>query len=48
MFLEFATTLGALLGAYLTAKVSSHWIALIFGLVLCCEWLVTWPTYTAL
>src|ERR1700753_4067318 len=27
MFLEVATTLGALLGAYLTAKVSSHWIA---------------------
>jgi hypothetical protein len=34
MFLEIATTLGALLGAYLTAKISSHWIAIIFGLVL--------------
>jgi uncharacterized membrane protein YfcA len=34
MFLEVATTLGALLGAYLTAKVSSHWIAIIFGLAL--------------
>lgn len=34
MFLEVATTLGALLGAYLTAKVSSHWIAIGFGLVL--------------
>jgi uncharacterized membrane protein YfcA len=34
MFLEVATTLGALLGAYLTAKVSSHWIAIVFGLVL--------------
>src|SRR5271167_1630046 len=34
MFLEVATTLGALLGAYLTAKVSPHWIAIIFGLVL--------------
>jgi len=34
MFLEVATTLGALLGAYLTAKVSSHWIAIIFGAVL--------------
>jgi len=34
MFLEVATTLGALLGAYLTAKVSSHWIAIIFGVVL--------------
>jgi len=34
MFLEVATTLGALLGAYLTARVSSHWIAIIFGAVL--------------
>jgi uncharacterized membrane protein YfcA len=34
MFLEVATTLGALLGAYLTAKISSHWIAIVFGLVL--------------
>jgi uncharacterized membrane protein YfcA len=34
MFLEVATTLGALLGAYLTAKVSTHWIAMIFGIVL--------------
>ncbi len=34
MFLEVATTLGALLGAYLTAKVSTHWIAIIFGLAL--------------
>jgi uncharacterized membrane protein YfcA len=34
MFLEVATTLGALLGAYLTAKLSSHWIAIVFGLVL--------------
>jgi uncharacterized membrane protein YfcA len=34
MFLEVATTLGALLGAYLTAKISSHWIAIIFGVVL--------------
>jgi hypothetical protein len=34
MFLEVATTLGALLGAYLTAKISTHWIAIIFGLVL--------------
>src|ERR1700761_2663377 len=33
-FLEVATTLGALLGAYLTAKVSSHWIAIIFGFAL--------------
>jgi uncharacterized protein len=34
MFLEVATTLGALLGAYLTAKVSPEWIAVIFGLAL--------------
>jgi uncharacterized protein len=34
MFLEVATTLGALLGAYLTAKVSSHSIAILFGAVL--------------
>jgi uncharacterized membrane protein YfcA len=34
MFLEIATTLGALLGAYLTAKISSHWIAIVFGSVL--------------
>jgi uncharacterized membrane protein YfcA len=34
MFLEVATTFGALLGAYLTAKVSTHWIAMIFGVVL--------------
>ncbi len=37
MFLEVATTLGALLGAYLTAKVSSHWIAILFGVVLFCS-----------
>lgn len=34
MFLEIATTLGALLGAYLTAKISSHYIANLFGAVL--------------
>src|SRR5271165_3033184 len=34
MFLEVATTLGALLGAYLTAKVTADWIGMIFGLVL--------------
>ena len=34
MFLEVATTLGALLGAYLVAKISSHWIVIIFGVVL--------------
>jgi uncharacterized protein len=34
MFLEIATTLGALLGAYLTAKVPASVIAIIFGLML--------------
>jgi uncharacterized protein len=34
MFLEIATTLGALFGAYLTARVSTPWIGMIFGLVL--------------
>jgi uncharacterized membrane protein YfcA len=34
MFLEIATTLGALVGAALTAKISASVIAVIFGLVL--------------
>jgi uncharacterized membrane protein YfcA len=34
MFLEIATTLGALLGAYLTTRVSTNAIGLVFGLVL--------------
>jgi uncharacterized membrane protein YfcA len=34
MFLEVATTLGALLGAYLTAKGSGNWIGVLFGAVL--------------
>jgi uncharacterized membrane protein YfcA len=34
MFLEVATTLGALLGAYLVAKVSVDWIGIVFGAVL--------------
>src|ERR1700733_1006842 len=34
MFLEIATTLGALLGAYLTARISNHSIAVVFGVVL--------------
>src|SRR5438094_7532541 len=34
MFLEIATTMGALLGAYLTAKVPASAIAVIFGLKL--------------
>ncbi len=34
MFLEIATTLGALLGAYLATWVSTHAIAIVFGVVL--------------
>jgi hypothetical protein len=34
MFLEIATTLGALFGAYLTARVSTHAIGIVFGIVL--------------
>jgi uncharacterized protein len=34
MFLEVATTLGALLGAYLTTRVSNHSISIVFGVVL--------------
>lgn len=34
MFLEMATTVGALLGAYLTAKISTHTIGIVFGVVL--------------
>jgi uncharacterized membrane protein YfcA len=34
MFLEIATTLGALVGAFLALKVPTHAIAIIFGLVL--------------
>src|ERR1700677_1061281 len=34
MFLEVATTLGALLGSYLTAIVAARWIGIVFGLVL--------------
>jgi hypothetical protein len=34
MFLEIATTLGALLGAHLTTRVSTHAIAIVFGTVL--------------
>ncbi len=34
MLLEIATTLGAILGAYLATRVSTHSIAIVFGLVL--------------
>jgi uncharacterized membrane protein YfcA len=34
MFLEIATTIGALLGATLATRVSTHAIAIVFGVVL--------------
>jgi len=34
MFLEIATTLGAMMGAYLATRVSTHAIAIVFGIVL--------------
>ena len=34
MFLEVATTLGACYGAYLATRVSTRWIAIVFGVVL--------------
>ena len=34
MFLEIATTIGALFGAYLASRVSTHAIAIVFGIVL--------------
>jgi len=34
MFLEIATTVGAVSGAYLATRVSTHWIAVVFGVVL--------------
>lgn len=34
MFLEIATTIGALFGAYLVARISTDFIAIIFGIVL--------------
>jgi hypothetical protein len=34
MFLEIATTLGAIVGAYLATRVTTHAIAVVFGLVL--------------
>ncbi len=34
MFLEVATTIGALAGAWLASRISTHWIAIVFGLVL--------------
>ncbi len=34
MFLEIATTLGALFGAYLTTRITTHTIGIVFGVVL--------------
>ncbi|MGH7906399.1 MAG: sulfite exporter TauE/SafE family protein [Candidatus Binataceae bacterium] len=34
MFLEIATTIGAVCGAYLSAHVSTRWLAIIFGVML--------------
>lgn len=34
MFLEVATTLGAVCGAYLSAHVSTRWLAVVFGVML--------------
>ncbi len=42
MFLEVATTLGALVGAYLTSRISSHWIAIVFGAVLLYSAVSSW------
>ncbi len=44
MFLEIATTLGALVGAYLTAKVPTHAIGVVFGLVLLYSAVASWRT----
>ncbi len=34
MFLEIATTIGAVLGAFLAARISTHALAIVFGLIL--------------
>src|SRR5579863_692266 len=34
MFLEIATTLGAILGAFLASRISTHALAIVFGLIL--------------
>jgi hypothetical protein len=34
MFLEIATTIGAIVGAFLAGRVSTHALAIVFGLVL--------------
>lgn len=42
MFLEVATTLGAIVGAYLATVVHTQWLAIIFGLVLIYSAVVSW------
>ncbi|WP_109484503.1 sulfite exporter TauE/SafE family protein [Occallatibacter savannae] len=42
MFLEVATTLGAIVGAYLATVVHTQWLAIIFGLVLIYSAFVSW------
>jgi uncharacterized membrane protein YfcA len=42
MFLEVTTTTGALLGAYLTAKIAARWIGIIFGRVLLYSAWLSW------
>jgi uncharacterized membrane protein YfcA len=44
MFLEVATTLGAILGAYLATVVHTQALAIIFGLVLIYSAVVSWQT----
>jgi uncharacterized protein len=47
MFLEIATTLGALAGAFLASRVSTHALAIVFGLVLIYSALSTFFHHTA-
>src|SRR5580698_1111045 len=42
MFLEVATTVGAVLGAYLSARVPTHALAIVFGLVLLYSAYLSW------
>lgn len=42
MFLEMATTIGAILGAYLATQVHTQFLAIIFGVVLIYSALVSW------
>jgi uncharacterized membrane protein YfcA len=42
MFLEIATTVGAVFGAFLATRVSTKWLAIIFGLVLLYSAWLSW------